>query len=162
MDDVATVFFDLDGTLVDSAPGIIASMRDVLVEYRLRPSDDDLRQVIGPPLDASFGSWAYRSHSLTRPCSGTARSTARGDLRMFSLYPGVMDLVTTLLGSGATLAVATAKREDFARRAVRLVGLREAFVERRGRICSPGPVSISQSFSPTPCAAGHRRQRRCG
>ena len=127
MDGVANVFFDLDGTLVDSAPGIIASMREVLVDYRLRPSDDDLRHVIGPPLDVSLRVLGVPETLVAEAVERYREVYAAWGLEMVSLYPGIADLVASLVSAGFTLAVATAKREDFARRIVRLVGLDDAF-----------------------------------
>lgn len=50
-----TVFFDLDGTLTDSKPGIVSSLRYALerMDCELRV-DDDLDWCIGPPLSATF------------------------------------------------------------------------------------------------------------
>jgi phosphoglycolate phosphatase len=49
------VFFDLDGTLVDPAQGIVGSVRHALQELgALVPEFDALRWVIGPPMRSSF------------------------------------------------------------------------------------------------------------
>lgn len=46
-----TIFFDLDGTLIDSQPGILHSMRWALRALQQEvPTDDELRTIIGPPL----------------------------------------------------------------------------------------------------------------
>lgn len=52
---ITTVLFDLDGTLTDSGPGIMNS-----VKYALEkaggpvPKTDELRKFIGPPLKGQF------------------------------------------------------------------------------------------------------------
>ena len=49
------VLFDLDGTLVDSAPGIRASVRVAAAQLGLpEPSPAQLRGMIGPPLQDGF------------------------------------------------------------------------------------------------------------
>ena len=51
----ATVLFDLDGTITDSKPGILNSIRYALNKYGLEvPSDDQLQTFIGPPLKEQF------------------------------------------------------------------------------------------------------------
>jgi phosphoglycolate phosphatase len=44
------IFFDLDGTLVDSLPGIEFSVREALSVCRLPPPQCSLRELIGPPI----------------------------------------------------------------------------------------------------------------
>src|SRR3712207_7103696 len=49
------VLFDLDGTLVDSSPGIWASVRWAAAELGLpEPSPEQLRAMVGPPLQDGF------------------------------------------------------------------------------------------------------------
>ena len=49
------LFFDLDGTLTDSAPGIFAAIRYAQRQARLRALDEaELRSCVGPPLNESF------------------------------------------------------------------------------------------------------------
>lgn len=46
----ACIFFDLDGTLVDSLPGIEFSVREALRACGLPPPSQGLREMIGPPI----------------------------------------------------------------------------------------------------------------
>ena len=49
------VLFDLDGTLVDSAPGIGASVRFAAAALGLpEPTAGQLRAMVGPPLQDGF------------------------------------------------------------------------------------------------------------
>ena len=51
----STLLLDLDGTLVDPAPGILGSVRDALSALGADPPEtDDLKWVIGPPIRESF------------------------------------------------------------------------------------------------------------
>ena len=50
-----TALFDLDGTVTDSGPGIINSIRHAINKYGLpMPSEEVLRTFIGPPLKEQF------------------------------------------------------------------------------------------------------------
>lgn len=51
---ITTVLFDLDGTLIHSSPGILASLRKVLVEAGIEPVEVVDERVIGPPLMATL------------------------------------------------------------------------------------------------------------
>jgi phosphoglycolate phosphatase len=44
------IFFDLDGTLVDSLPGIQYAVEAALRESGIHPPESDLRNLIGPPI----------------------------------------------------------------------------------------------------------------
>ncbi|MCX6423184.1 MAG: HAD hydrolase-like protein [Actinobacteria bacterium] len=49
------VLFDLDGTITDSAPGIIACIRYALADLGLEgPDDNAMRSFLGPPLVDTF------------------------------------------------------------------------------------------------------------
>ena len=49
------ILFDLDGTLTDSAPGILNSVRYACRKMGLPiPGEETLRRFLGPPLIASF------------------------------------------------------------------------------------------------------------
>ena len=58
---ITTVLFDLDGTLTDSGPGIMNS-----VKYALEkaggpvPKTDELRKFIGPPLKGQFSGTLWK------------------------------------------------------------------------------------------------------
>ncbi|MDR3449265.1 MAG: HAD-IA family hydrolase [Alphaproteobacteria bacterium] len=55
MKDAETLFFDLDGTLTDSKPGIIAGITYAFEQIgHPVPSFDDVTQFIGPPLRHTF------------------------------------------------------------------------------------------------------------
>jgi len=48
----ACILFDLDGTLVDSLPGIEFSVREAFENCKLPAPTESLRQIIGPPIRA--------------------------------------------------------------------------------------------------------------
>lgn len=51
---ISTILFDFDGTLVHTAPGILAGFRKVLAEAGIEPADSVDERVIGPPLLATL------------------------------------------------------------------------------------------------------------
>jgi len=118
------VLLDLDGTLTDSAPGIVASLRTGFANAGFAvPSDDVLRSFVGPPLGASMG-----RVGLTGADAAAAIAAYREDFEangMFdnSVIPGVPEALAELRAAGLTLLVATAKPENYALQIVEHFGL---------------------------------------
>jgi phosphoglycolate phosphatase len=122
------VLFDLDGTLSDSAPGILGSLRAAFAEVGVAWVDDaTARSLLGPPfwhslpplvgedrLEAVVA--AYRRHYVE---GGAMFDTRR--------YDGVIEVVQSLRALGLRLAVATSKPEPHAARIVDYLGLSELF-----------------------------------
>lgn len=51
MEHKKTIFFDLDGTIIDSAHEIIKSLKDAFKFYKLSPLKEITSNLIGPPID---------------------------------------------------------------------------------------------------------------
>lgn len=51
---VKHAIFDLDGTLIDSAPSILECLKIVLLDYKIKPIIPLTYRIIGPPLDATL------------------------------------------------------------------------------------------------------------
>ena len=113
---IHTIFFDLDGTLTDSAPGIIHSVQYALKKYGIEAEENDLRSFIGPPLVHSFQERFGFDHDKALEAVAYYREyfTAGG---MFenSVYPGVEEMLQKLKKDGLMLAVATSKPELFSK-----------------------------------------------
>ena len=123
-----TILFDLDGTLTDSAPGIIRSVQYALNKYGIEAKDEDLRAFIGPPLVHSFQNRFGFDHEKALEAVGFYREyfTAGG---MFenSVYPGIEELLRKLKRDGRRLVVATSKPELFSRQIIEHFGLEKFF-----------------------------------
>ncbi|WP_369373834.1 HAD hydrolase-like protein [Promicromonospora sp. Populi] len=121
---ITHVLLDLDGTLTDSAPGIIASLRAGFTNTGFEvPSDEVLRTFVGPPLGASM-----TGVGLSDADAATVITAYRQDFEvhgMFdnSVFPGIPAALADLREAGVTLLVATAKPEHYARRIVEHFGL---------------------------------------
>ena len=109
----SSILFDLDGTIVDSAPGITASLAYTFKTLGLPiPSPAELVAYVGPPILDSFRDRAgfttaeahhaleiYRPHYIE---TGVYDAT---------LYPGVADILRTIHERGIPLSLATSKPE---------------------------------------------------
>jgi phosphoglycolate phosphatase len=108
------VLFDLDGTLSESEPGIMSSLRRAFEVHDIAPlTPEQERTLLGPP-------WA----TSLPPFVGADRVDAviatyreyYGSTGMFetTCYAGVPDLLDELRARGVRLAVSTSKPETFA------------------------------------------------
>ncbi len=117
------VIFDLDGTLTDSAAGIVASFRHALGEIGAPVPDGDLAGlVVGPPMHHTLTSMGLGDRAREAFAAYRADYTTRG-WAMNSLFDGIPELLTDLRASGVRLAVATSKNEPTARRIIEHFGI---------------------------------------
>jgi phosphoglycolate phosphatase len=126
---VTLVLFDLDGTLVDSGPGIRSSVRHAArVAGAPEPTDEQLRALIGPPFPAAFVD-VLGVDTATAAVMMAAYHDVYGDGGLYDVrvYDGVPALLETLAADGTALAVTTSKPRVYAERVVRHVGLADAF-----------------------------------
>jgi len=128
------VLFDLDGTLVDSTPGIVASVRHAAAALGLpEPTPAQLRAMIGPPLQDGFALvLGVPLPDVPRAVAAYREHYAAGALLDVTVHDGVPGLLDALTADGATLAVATSKPAPFAVRVLEHTGLRPAFATVHG------------------------------
>jgi phosphoglycolate phosphatase len=131
---VPTVVFDLDGTLVDSAPDLIDTLNTILGREGLRPiAFNEARNMVG----------GGARHMLERGLAAEGLSLAPADLERLCgefiehyaahiadrsrPFPGVEAALDTLVGGGCRLAVCTNKLEWLSRRLLDALGLTQRF-----------------------------------
>lgn len=111
-----TVVFDIDGTLLDSAPGIIAGFQHALRSVGFpAPDAVALRGDLGPPVGDIFTSWGLPAGLLDEAVLAYRAFYLRHGLQQSTPYPGVLEVLERLREAGAGLATATAKRTELAR-----------------------------------------------
>jgi phosphoglycolate phosphatase len=105
------VLFDLDGTLTDSGLGVGNGVLYALAQMGFpKPSDDELKKYLGPPLWTSFSDYAGMDEPQTIEAVRLYREyyNETGAYENF-VYPGIPELLTKLASDGKRLAVATSK-----------------------------------------------------
>ena len=133
------VFFDLDGTLTDSAPGILNSCEYALSKLGVRMERGAMYAFIGPPLLDTFTK-VLESEEKGREALRLYREYFAGKgIFENSVYPGVRQMLERLRDAGAQLVLATAKPEPFARRIMDHFDLARHFVHLGGADMD-GPV----------------------
>ncbi|RKH36399.1 HAD family hydrolase [Corallococcus sicarius] len=116
------ILFDLDGTLVDSLPDIIASFLHGFAHLGLPvPPIAEVRALIGQPLDVMYTQFAPDHVPLL--CATYREHYPLNFLNHSRPFRGVERVLRTLRERGYLLAVATTKRSDMARRFVDALGM---------------------------------------
>lgn len=114
-----TLCFDLDGTLTDSAPGIVRCINHALERLeRERHDEQRLRAMIGLPLVRIFET-VLETKDAEHTDRAIAHFRGRFDVQGIyenALFPGVADGLRALAAAGHELRIVTSKPADAARR----------------------------------------------
>ena len=136
---ISVVLFDVDGTIVDSAPAVMDAFRCALSDFNLPiPDDQRLRTYVGPPLWYSFGDLGYEGELLSSLVTGY-RSRYQAHFLDPKPFPGVIDLLYDLDRAGIALATATSKQAPMALAQMEHLGLSSIFDVIAG--ATPDPAS---------------------
>ena len=121
------VIFDLDGTLTDSADGVVASFRHALAAVDAEVPDGDLAALaVGPPMQHTLSALGLGERAPAAMAAYRADYTRRG-WSMNTLFDGIADLLADLRAAGIRLAVATSKAEPTAQRILEHFGIAGQF-----------------------------------
>ena len=153
----ATLVFDLDGTLVDTAPDLIRTLNFILGETGIpAASYDKIRPLI------SYGARRMLVEGLA--LVGEKRSEEQLD-KLFEKfldhygnnvavesapYPNLVDMLDAASDAGARLGVCTNKSEGLSRTLLRQLGLHDRFKAILGRdtldVCKPDPRHLTETI----------------
>jgi phosphoglycolate phosphatase len=153
----ATLVFDLDGTLVDTAPDLVGTLNQILVEHDLPAVPlGSARRLVGG------GARRMLEHGF-REAGATFNADAAPEMveRFFDLYleriaaesqpfPGVVEALDGLKAEGAKLVVCTNKRTSLAEALLRELALIERFDVVAGpdtvSACKPHPTHLIEAI----------------
>jgi pyrophosphatase PpaX len=117
------VLFDLDGTLVDTVPFILAAVRHAFDGYGICPTDAEWIAGIGTPLRTQLASFASAPADVERLFERYRTFWLEHHDRETRVFPGALDVVAGLAARGHPIGVVTAKNEQGARRTLGHTGL---------------------------------------
>lgn len=148
-----TVVFDLDGTLIDTAPDLILATNHVLAGAGFEPASNEfLRPLI------SYGTRVMIAESVKH--QGDVIAEDRLDALFNKLidfyganianeskpFPGLIGVLDALRARGTAIAICTNKREDMAHLLMAELGLSSYFKAITGRdtfpVCKPDPEHL--------------------
>ncbi|WP_417483317.1 HAD hydrolase-like protein [Maricaulis sp.] len=164
----ASIAFDLDGTLVDTAPDLVRALNGVITPLGLTPVPvRDVRAMVGRGAQALIER-AYASQQRPLEPAQTAELLARfieiyqADIAADSqLFPGVEATLARLQDAGATLSVCTNKLSVLSDLLIAEFGLTGYFA----RIIGPDRTTAKKPAADhvhTALGQGHRRAAMVG
>lgn len=123
------LLFDLDGTLTDSAKGIINCIKYALKELNVKiPDKETLNMFIGPPLMYGFSKYCNMDTATAKTALKKFRERY-GTVGLYenAVYPEVEDTLKRLKENGKVIILATAKPQEYAERITEHFGLLKYF-----------------------------------
>lgn len=124
------VVFDLDGTIIDSEPGVYEALRYAAISaFDIVPTTAELEEFMGPPLSDVLPRVFGKTDPVDERRFHQAYCEAyfHGTEYDFDVYPGVLELLTDLHGAGTRLVLGTAKPDVSAERILEHAGVRSLF-----------------------------------
>lgn len=119
-------FFDLDGVLTDSRPGLFASFRGALAALGLPDQNDaQLNRFLGTPLPEMFRVFKrdISPAAIETGISAFRRVYEASGIRDNHLYPGVRDMLQAIRQARCIAWIVTSKPEKYAIEVARILGI---------------------------------------
>lgn len=116
---IELVIFDVDGTLLDTKEGIVSSVKQASRMCGLPDLREDMieRTFIGPPIAQGFQTaFGLEGESLNKAVAVFRESYIQHDLLRARPYEGIYDVLDFLKKHGIKTAIATYKRDDYAKK----------------------------------------------
>lgn len=123
-----TLFLDVDGTLIDSFPGIRDSFLHALNEVRWPiPEEEVIARIPGPPMEQSLTSLGMPAETVRQAFAAYMQHHASQGRANSRPYPQLREMLADWRERGYRLCTATSKGEGFARRSLSEYGMLEFF-----------------------------------
>lgn len=133
------VIFDLDGTLLDTAPDLMESLNHTIGKLGLEPVHyDDIAFLVGAGARAmivralEMRNTAVQESEIDLLFAGFIEFYSGSMPGVSTPYPGLLDALDRLDAAGMSMAVCTNKTESLARRLLDLLNLTERFTAITG------------------------------
>lgn len=111
------ILLDLDGTIIDSQPGVLASCQAALRALGHAPEPSlDISAIIGPPIDEIMRILLapYGDDRVSEAVDAYRADYGQSGIFNCTLYPGIAEALAQMQRTGARLLLATSKLGSFA------------------------------------------------
>lgn len=113
----SSVFFDLDGTIIDSGEGVSNSVLYALKKFGIEETRQNALRFIGPPLANSFKEfYGFDDEKATRGIEIYREYYREKGIFECYLYDGIKELLLWLKNEGYKVVLCTSKPEEYAHR----------------------------------------------
>ncbi len=129
------IFFDLDGTIIDSSEGIGKCFQYALASFGIEEDRENLRKVMGPPLRDSFKDfYGMTEEEIAKGIAAYRARYVEVGYKECSLFPGVLPCLKHLKEMGKILVIATSKPEDITLMILKHLGILSYFDQVVGSV----------------------------
>lgn len=136
---VNTLLLDVDGTLIDSFPGIRDGFLHALDTLSWEhPSEEFIARIPGPPMEETLASLGMDEATCKKGLAAYLDFTHNGGWKNAQAFPGMRDLLESWKSEGFQVVTATSKGEGFARAILEREGLLE-YIDFLGAAQEDGP-----------------------
>lgn len=106
------LFYDFDGTICDTSPGIYATLDDTFAHYGMSVDKSLYPRYIGPPLSDTFYSYFGDRDKAYEAVAYFRNAYVAGNIKLTHLYDGIKESFARLSADGFKVCVATCKKEE--------------------------------------------------
>jgi phosphoglycolate phosphatase len=126
---IRIVIFDLDGTLIDSAPSILGSVKVAFEEQGIKPTKPLVKELIGPPLGQMVAALLPKSNIEAQPTiiESFKRHYDEIGYRRTRVYEGISEMLSEIRNRRLGIYIATNKRLIPTRKIIKHLGWSELF-----------------------------------
>ena len=123
-----TVFFDLDGTIIDSGEGVSNSVLYALEKFGINETRENALRFIGPPLADSFRDfYGFDDEKATKGIEIYREYYREKGIFECYLYDGIRELLIKLKENCYKVVLCTSKPEEYAHRVLRFFEIFDLF-----------------------------------
>ncbi len=123
-----TVFFDLDGTIIDSGEGVSNSVLYALEKFGINETRENALRFIGPPLADSFKEfYGFDDEKATKGIEIYREYYREKGIFECYLYDGMKELLVKLKQIGIGVVLCTSKPEEYAHRVLHFFEIFDLF-----------------------------------
>lgn len=118
------VLFDLDGTLIDSIPLLLACVHHAFEDFQgQKPTDAEWIEGIGTPLAKQMAAYTDSPQEVERLIGRYRAYQREHHDALTTIYPGVLDVVRGFHEAGHPMGIVTSKSNGMMDRALDFVGI---------------------------------------
>lgn len=119
-----SVFFDLDGTLIDTSEGIVKGLVITLERFGIKEDEKTLFSYIGPPLEDSFRKYFQNDADTMNAVEIYREYYMDEGIYLLRPFEGILEAVNSIKQRGMNVYVATSKPQDAAESILNRFGFR--------------------------------------
>lgn len=128
---IKNIFFDLDGTIVNSSPGVFTGIIQSMVKYGYEePEISKLMKCIGPPFSYSFPNiLGIKDEDYDKIVDNYREYYDNGGMFNCQVYDGVENLLDELNKRGYSLMICSSKPEHACKKLLEKLGIAKYFTD---------------------------------